>query len=134
MTDQAISDVVYLIVGVLVLVGAFVTGKYGVRSAKASAEPGWDKFSSAVMARLTKVEQDNEHLRERIDGVERELRSVNRLLTSALGYIERLLDFIAEVFPGRRDTPPIPADLHDHLPPSLVSTWHQPPPPPPTQE
>lgn len=131
MTDATVTILVAFISGLLLLGGAFITAKYGLRSAKATAEPGWDKFSSTVMTRLIAVEAEADKLRARIDAVEGELRGVNRLLTSALGYIERLLDFITEAFPERRDTPPIPSDLHDHLPQSLVSNWKTQPQPPP---
>jgi hypothetical protein len=126
------SDTTYLIVGIvsaaLLFGGAWVTARSSRKATdNSTAVEGFDKLTGRLESRLTEVET-------RLQVVEAELRGVNRLLRSALGYIERLLDFIAATIPARPETPPIPADLHDHLPPSLVESWRNPPPPVKPQE
>lgn len=123
MQETAIAVLGTLFVAGLSYAGVRFTSHQSRAAADAStAVAGFDKLTGRLEARLSEVEK-------RLETVEGLLRDSTRVLHVALAYIERLLDFVAEVVPDRtRTPPPIPHELTDHLPPSVVEDWRTPPP------
>lgn len=124
MADEAFLTLLgTLFVAGLGYLGIRYTGRQSRAASDAStAVEGYDKLTGRLEHRLEEVER-------RLGMVEAQLRDSTRVLHVALAYIERLLDFVAEVVPDRKRTPPpIPNELTDHLPSSLVEDWRTPPP------
>ena len=112
-----------VLAALLTYAGVRFTGRQSRKAADgATAVDGFDKLTGRLEKRLSEVEA-------RLATVEGLLRDSTRVLHVALAYIERLLDFVAEVVPDRdRRPPPIPHELTDHLPSSVVEDWRTPPP------
>lgn len=112
-----------VISGLLIYAGVRFTGHQSRAATDAStAVDGFDRLTNRLGTRLSEVER-------RLESVETQLTDSNRLLRVALAYIERLLDFVAEIAPDRKRIPPaIPNELTEHLPSSVVEDWRTPPP------
>lgn len=125
------ADLAPLLTFLGIVVGAVVTfysvrstGRQAQRVSDASADAttrrdavdGFDKLTARLTHRL-------EDLEERVTSLESDLADVNQVLKVAVGFIERLLDYIIRIAPGNKGVPVIPGELEDRLNPFLVSYW-----------
>lgn len=112
----------------LTYLGVRYTARQSRQAADAGVEAQRDRDAVDGFDRLAgRLEKRIESLEGRVGQLELQLSIAQRLLRSAIGYVERLLDYISEHMPGQPDVPQAPPDLSEHLSASVLENWRVPP-------
>lgn len=123
MSEQVVVVIVTSLTSVIVTLITVLGGKGAVQAAKRAqnrtnhaevveAVGGATQLNSTIAGLVETVN----HLAGRVKTLEDEYASARRVRDAALGYIQRLLDYIGAH--GQRDAPPVPEPpqaIHDHI-------------------
>jgi len=79
------------------------------------AMDGYETLSNSLLKRIGNQDERITAIELRQAATERQLYQTQRALSSAIAYIERLLDFISAQLPGHPSVPAMPPDVREQM-------------------